>query len=187
MEHKDSNKILTGKMKEIAKMLSKHYAVKVGLLAEHGGTDSVSNNLDLAGLGAVQEYGANITVTDKMRNFFRYEFGVNLKKTTTNINIPARSWLYSPIKDESFRKLIYDYIGDLELFKEVVDKDLMKQLANIIGESALLQINKAFDNGGINGEWQANSPITIAKKKSSKPLIDTGELRRHITFEIEGS
>lgn len=185
MEHKDSNKILTGRMKKIAKMLSKHYTVKIGLLASQGGSKQVSENMDLAGIGAVQEYGANINVTDKMRNYLRYAFGMNLKKSTTSINIPARSWLYAPIKDEGFRKLIYDYIGDEELFEEYADKDIMKELANIIGNAGLLQIQKAFENGGINGEWAANSPITIANKGSAKPLIDTGDLRRHVTFEVE--
>ena len=187
MEHKDNNKVLTGKLKDIAKMLAKNYSVKIGLLADQGGSDSVSNNLDLAGLGAVMEYGAQIKVTDKMRNFLRYEFGVNLKKTTQYINIPARSWLYEPIKSPEFRKLILEYVGDKELFENYADKADMKKLANLIGEAGLMQIQKAFDNGGINGEWAANSPVTIKQKGSSKPLIDTGYLRHRITFEVEGA
>lgn len=183
-EHKDSNKLITGKMKQIAKMLGKQYTVKIGLLAGKGGDKPVSENMDLAGIGAVQEYGAKIKVTDKMRNFFRYKFGVNLKKSTEYIEIPARSWLYAPIKDGDFRKTIYDYIGDIELFKETIDGNELKRLANIIGEVGLLQIQKAFENGGINGEWPANSQITIDQKGSSAPLIDTGELRRHVTFEV---
>ena len=185
MEHKDSNKILTGKMKKIAKMLSKHYTVKIGLLASQGGSTPVSENLDLAGLGAVQEFGAKINVTDKMRGFFRHEFGINLKKSTTEINIPARSWLYEPIKDANFRKMIYDYVGDLEIFEELADKDIMKELANIIGNVGLLQIQKAFENSGINGEWTPNSTLTIERKHSAKPLIGEGDLRKHITFEVE--
>lgn len=187
MEHKDSNQILVGKMKQIAKMLSKKYTVKIGLLADKGGSNPVSDNLDLAGLGAVQEYGAEIPVTDKLRNFFRYEFGVNLKKTTTHIKIPARSWLYEPIKDEGFKKYIYEYVGDQKLFEEYADEDMMRQLAEIIGNSGLIQIHKAFANGGIHGEWEPNSPITIAGKGSSKPLIADGDLRGHITFEVENN
>ena len=142
-------------------------------------------NIDMAGIGAVQEYGAEIPVTDKMRGFLRHNFGINLKKTTTHIRIPARSWLYAPIKDAGFRKTIYDYVGDEELLEEYADKDIMKQLANIIGEVGLQQIHKAFDNGGINGEWAPNSQVTISKKKSSKPLIDKGDLRSTVMFEVE--
>ena len=32
--------------------------------------------------------------------------------------------------------------------------------------------------------WAPNSPLTIAKKKSDKPLINTGELRKSITFIV---
>lgn len=186
MEHKDSNKILIGKMKKIAKSLAKFYTVKIGLLAGKGGEIPVSANMDLAGVGAVQEYGAEIPVTDKMRAFFRYNFGINLKKTTTHIKIPARSWLYEPLKDSNFKKMIFDYIGDEDVFEEYADKDVMKEVANLIGEVGLLQIHKAFDNSGINGEWAPNSPVTIAQKGSSKPLIGKeGLLRKHIMFEVE--
>lgn len=187
MEHKDSNQILVGKMKQIAKMLSKKYTVKIGLLADKGGSDPVSDNLDLAGLGAVQEYGAEIPVTDKLRNFFRYKFGVNLKKTTTHIKIPARSWLYEPIKDEGFKKYIYEYVGEQKLFEEYADEETMRKLADIIGNSGVLQIQKAFDNGGVHGEWKPNSQITIDTKGSSKPLIADGDLRGHVTFEVENA
>lgn len=184
MEHKDSAKIITGKMKKIAKELSKHYTVKIGLLASQGGGEPISPNLDLAGLGAVQEYGAKIPVTDKLRNFFRWKFGINLKKSTKEIEIPARSWLYAPIKDPNFRKTIYDYVGDEELL-EYADKDFMKKLANIIGNVGLLQIQKAFSNGGINGEWAPNSALTIKQKGSAKPLINEGYMRSRVTFEVE--
>ena len=184
MEHKDSNKILTGKMKKLAKMLAKNYTVKIGILAKNN--KQVGENIDLAGIGCVQEYGAEIPVTDKMRGFFRHEFGVNLKKSTTSIKIPARSWLYEPIKDANFRKMILDYVGDQEIFEETADKDIMKKLANIIGEVGLMQIFRAFENNGINGEWPANSPLTIARKGSSKPLVNNGDLKGSIAFEVEG-
>jgi hypothetical protein len=32
--------------------------------------------------------------------------------------------------------------------------------------------------------WPENSPITIAAKGSDKPLIDTGELRKAITYVV---
>lgn len=185
MEHRDNNKILTGRMKKLSKMLGKHYTVKIGLIADKGGSDKVSENMDLAGIGATMEYGAEIPVTDKLRNFFRWKFGVNLKKTTTHIKIPARSWLYEPIKDANFRKMIYDYIGDQEILEEFADKDIMKDIANKIGEVGLLQIQRAFANGGINGEWSPNSSVTIAQKGSSKPLVNNGDLKRQITFEVE--
>lgn len=32
----------------------------------------------------------------------------------------------------------------------------------------------------VNGQWTANAPSTIKRKKSSKPLIDTGKLRQSV-------
>ena len=32
----------------------------------------------------------------------------------------------------------------------------------------------------VNGQWAANAPSTIKRKKSSKPLIDTGKLRQSV-------
>lgn len=185
MEHKDNNKILVGKMKQIADGMAKHYTVKIGILAENN--QQVSENMDLAAIGCVQEYGAEIPVTDKLRNYFRWQFGVNLKKSTTHIKIPARSWLYEPIKDANFKKTIYDYIGDEKVLEEYADKEIIQNLAKIIGEVGLLQIQKAFQDGGINGEWANNSPITIEQKGSSRPLIDKGDLRRQITYSVEAN
>ena len=35
-----------------------------------------------------------------------------------------------------------------------------------------------------DGEFTPNAPSTIARKGSSKPLIDTGRMRQHIVYEI---
>ena len=190
MEHKDNNKILVGKMKQIADAMAKHYTVKIGILAENN--QQVSENMDLAAIGCVQEYGADIKITPKMAAYLHFkakELGLPQKQSKGDgyVHIPARSWLYEPIKDPNFKKTIYDFIGDEEVLEEYADKEIMQNLAKIIGEAGLLQIQRAFENRGTNGEWKPNSPMTIANKGSSKPLIDNGDLRRQITYSIEGS
>ncbi len=59
--------------------------------------------------------------------------------------------------------------------KSVIDKTYEK-----IGEKLLNDFNSNIDNSkDINGNaLTPNAPSTIRRKKSSKPLIDTGELRR---------
>ena len=91
--------ILHPNTKKLVEEMTKNYTVKVGLLAEKNGSEEVSPNLDMAGLGAVHEFGATIKVTDKMRAYFRYAYGINLKKSTKEelscddmINLYA-SWL----------------------------------------------------------------------------------------------
>lgn len=36
-----------------------------------------------------------------------------------------------------------------------------------------------------NGNWKANAPLTIFLKGSSKPLIDTGQMRQSITYIVK--
>ena len=186
-------KINFGALKKLVKEMSKNYSVKVGLLASKGGSSEVSPNLDLAGLGAVQEFGARIKVTDKMRGYFAYAFGINLKKSTTEIVIPARSWLQKPIeRSAELRKkirkkaeLTKDEISLTEEFiAEYGESGILKELAYAVATSSLEIIDEAFETKGF-GEWANNSTLTVRGKGSAEPLIDTGRLRGAITYEIE--
>ena len=56
-------------MKKLVEAITKEYQIRVGLLSGAGGADEVSEDLDIAGLGAIMEYGATIHVTDKMRKY----------------------------------------------------------------------------------------------------------------------
>ena len=188
MTDKELKYNITGKLKKIAKQLAKNYTVKVGILAEDN--EPISPDFDTAALGALQEFGADIKITKKMAAFLHLkakELGLSEsnKKGDGYVHIPARSWLYEPIVNGELLAYIKQYIGDSKLFEELAQKEDYKKLANIIGEVCLLQIQKAFENSGINGEWDNNSPLTIAGKGSSKPLIDKGNLRKIINFEVE--
>ena len=188
-----SAKINYGGLKSLIKEMSKNYSVKVGLLAENGGSDEVSENLDLAGLGAVQEFGARIQVTEKMRKFLAYKLGIHLKKETTEIVIPARSWLQMPLeRSQDLRAKVKEKTqltkSERELAElaitEYGDYGILGELAQAVGVSALEQIQEAFDTEGF-GEWTPNSPATIRAKGSESPLIDTGRLRNAITYKVE--
>lgn len=182
-----------GALKNLVQEMAKNYSVKVGLLASKGGSSEVSPNLDLAGLGVVQEFGARIKVTDKMRGYFAYAFGINLKKSTTEIVIPARSWLQKPIeRSAELRKkikqkteLTKDEISLAEEFiAEYGESGILKELAYAVATSSLEIIDEAFETKGF-GEWANNSTLTVREKGSAEPLIDTGRLRGAITYEIE--
>ena len=62
-------------------------------------------------------------------------------------------------------------------------KRSMKQSLNRVGfiASGLMKQNLS------TGNWTPNAESTIAKKGSSKPLIDTGEMRRAITWVLKKS
>ena len=70
-------------------------AVKIGILSKSGG--------EILLIANVNEYGCSIPVTNKMRGFFRYEFGINISKDTKVIKIPERSFVRSSF-DENQNK-----------------------------------------------------------------------------------
>lgn len=178
-------------LENLIKAMSKQYSVKVGLLANKGGSDAVSENMDLAGLGALQEFGADIKITQKMAAFLHFkaeELGLpkSDKKGDGYVHIPARSWLQMPLERRTdLLKKILAKTGDIEMLADYIAKtgDL-QSLAVLVGASAVEQIQEAFNTEGF-GEWAANSPYTIAQKGSAMPLVDTGSLRQAITYEVE--
>lgn len=55
------------------------------------------------------------------------------------------------------------------------------QVTELIGMQMKADISKTL----INGPWTPNAAATIAKKGSSRPLVDTGELRSAITYKVK--
>ena len=179
-------KVKYGDIQNVIDALSKNITLKVGLLAEKGGADTVSDNLDLAGLGAIQEFGCQIPVTDKMRGFFFHNFGTRLKASTTHIIIPSRSFLQMPIeRRKDVMKKFKAKIGDADDALYYIEKtgDL-ESIAIVLGSAAVEQIQEAFETSGW-GEWEPNNELTSTGKGSAMPLVDTGNLKQHITYEVE--
>lgn len=180
-----------GALKQLVQAMSKKYQIKVGLLANKGGSDTVSENMDIAGLGALQEFGADIKITQKMAAFLHFkaeELGLppSNGKGDGYIHIPARSWLQMPLEKRNAlkRKIMQKFGGSKEHVESYIIKtgDLMS-LAILIGASAVEQIQESFASEGF-GEWEANSPLTVASKGSAMPLVDKGRLRGAITYEV---
>jgi len=179
---------ISGKLKKVIRSMAKRYTVKVGILAEYN--EPVGPDMDLAGIGALQEFGADIKITPKMAAFLHFkaeELGLPKKtdKGDGYVHIPARSWLYEPVANGELMKWIKEYVKDVDFFEEFAESQDFKKLAKIIGEVCLLQIQKAFESGG-DGNWEENSAFTIAGKNSSMPLVGkTGHLRHQVMYGIE--
>ena len=91
-------------------------------------------------------------------------------------NIPQRSFLRVPFAEN--KKAIDDFIQ--KRFK-MSGKDISPmQALEQIGVFAEGISKESF----VKNNWVANSPFTIARKGSSKPLIDTGNLRNSITSVV---
>lgn len=57
----------------------------------------------------------------------------------------------------------------------------ISQVTELVG----MQMKSDISSTLTNGPWTPNSVVTIAKKGSSRPLIDTGELMASITYKVE--
>ena len=131
--------------------------VKVGITSKADG--------EVLMIANVHEFGVNIDVTDKMRAFFRYKFGVNLKKDT--INIPERSFIRTGFDANE------DKIGDSmeDLIGLVLDGNLSaKAFYNMLGQTTAQAI-------ALHLRDEVNSPpnsgLTIQNKGSSNVLVDS--------------
>lgn len=154
-------------LKSVIKFLSEEYSIKVGLLASKGGSSlivdrngKVVEDMDYAGLGAIHEFGKG--------------------------NNPPRSFLELPLttQTDKFLKYIREVSEDYG-FEYFIKKtgDLMS-VAMVVGEKAKELILEAFKTQGF-GQWADNAPSTIALKGRNEPLVDTGELKEHIQYEVK--
>ena len=98
---------------------------------------------------------------------------------TANGRIPPR-----PFMADTFDANQPEVNQQIEKIKDKVFQGLItvKQGWQQLGAWYKGQIQKNM----VDGVWQENAEYTIQKKGSSKPLIDTGQLRQSIDFEVVG-
>lgn len=134
---------------------------------------------NVAALALVQEMGAEIQVTEKMRRFLATQ-GLFLKKSTTKITIPARPSVRESFDNnvddlgEKGSKLFGSYLEgkiDLETALEVWGDDFLNILRNSITSREL--------------DLAPNHPFTTERKGSDTPLVDSSRMINSSTVEIE--
>lgn len=130
-----------------------------------------------AWLAAIHEYGCRIPVTDKMRAWFHYQ-GVHLKKETTEIVIPERSFLRAGY--DKNRKDILERVQMLE--QDVLDGTMSAE--QFLTQTGLLMAS-AIKDYATELDSPANSGFTVERKGSSNPLWDTGQMIGGITYKVE--
>lgn len=144
--------------------------IQVGILSEEDG--------EILMIANVHEFGISINVTDKMRAYL-HRIGIHLKKDTTVINIPERSFVRAGF-DEN-KEEIENNVS--VLIQSLIDNDIdIDTFYNAIGEYCVGEVQEYLTDLSS----PALNPITIQNKGSSNPLIDTGRLRDSITFKIVG-
>lgn len=115
--------------------------------------------------------GGNIRNTDQPLAAIAaiHEFGLG--------GMPQRSFLRSAF-DEN--KPMINKMGDRivnSAIKGISTETALNQLGNVVQGMVQKKI--------VDGPFVPNSPATIKRKKSSRPLIDTGHLRQSIRYVIE--
>lgn len=134
--------------------LGGEYAVKVGLIGSGGSEIHDDSDATNAEIGLFQEFGT--------------------------VNIPPRSFLRLPL--ETKQKELMKGISK-GAAKEAIEEGDIKHFYEILGIEAVGIVQDAFSSGGF-GEWPPNAPSTVSAKGSSKPLINTGQLRRSVSYEV---
>lgn len=118
--------------------------------------------------------GSDVTMADVG---FVNEFG------SVTRHIPARSWLRMPIMDY-INEIYMSAKEEVGTWVELADA---RHFLEKVGASAVAFILAAFESRGgtLHEPWKPNKPATIRRKGSDSPLIDTGALRRAVTFKVE--
>lgn len=185
-----------GNLSKVIQKLDKKYSIKVGILGEDG-SKPISKDLDMAGLGAVHEFGATINhpggtpyfiKEDGLAQFVSKEKGSKLPKTKPHqIIIPSRSFLRDSLLTAEGKKALQVWdVTEKEALIEYLNNDTVSAdvLANAIGAKALERVSNAFETSGF-GNWAPDSQITIKRKKSALPLVNNGDLRGSISYEVK--
>ncbi len=137
------------------------------------GSGVPASNVDIA---IWQEYGVNIPVTVKMRWYLHFA-GLHLKPTTTMIRIPARPFMAQTAdkKGKDWQELA-DKLTGAVFFQQIPVPAALAQLGSAMQGD--------IQNTISSGHFRRLHPFTVRRKKSSRPLVDTGQLRQSVSFKV---
>lgn len=92
--------------------------------------------------------------------------------------IPARPFLVPALQDNQAKYIKYLKSQTVPL---LFGRTTQAKVLGLLGEMAAADVKKYFTSG----KFAPLSASTIKQKGSSRPLIDTGQLRQSITYSIE--
>lgn len=128
---------------------------------------SLTIKVGVQGDEAAEQYGdeKDVTVAD-VAVFNEYGTG----------RIPAR-----PFMRETIEQTDNWAAESVKVHNAVIDGKDPYEVAELLGQKAASDVQDAI----YDGDFVPNSPATIKKKGSSKPLIDTSQLVGSITYVVE--
>lgn len=125
----------------------------------------------------VHEYGVDIGVTPRMRAYLHH-MGIHLRKDTTHIHIPERSFIRKTADEDM------DAIADKieTLLPDVIDNNID---AEAFLKMAGLELEEKMKDKLVEVSDPPLSDVTIERKGSSNPLVDTGSLLSSISYRVK--
>jgi hypothetical protein len=167
----------TDKLESIQTALSEMFMTRVGIL---GNKTSRTNAVQITSGKRKGEFKAGKTES----HMTNAEIGLLMERgRLSEPRIPARSFLEMPLVLMS-HKLLEDKREIWSVFKGGPEtRSRLKSAYVKLGQVAENLIQDAFETGGF-GLWDPDRPSTIAKKHSSRPLINTAQLRRSISSDV---
>lgn len=131
-------------------------------------TDNYKTRVGILGSQASASHGKGVT---NAQIGTLHEFG--------GAGIPPRSFLRMPLETK-----MGEWIKkNKDWYYKLMTMGNLRKFYVAMGFAAEAIIDDAFTSSGF-GSWSPLSPITIKRKGSSLPLIDTGQLRASITSKV---
>lgn len=131
---------------------------------------------DIKMIAGVHEFGCRIEVTDKMRGYLG-SLGLHLKKETTHIMIPERSFIRTGA----------DRAGEaiVEKSRELVPMALagrvnVEELYKMLGT----ELKGKIQEYAIDLNNPVNHPFTVEMKGSSNPLVASGNMLQSMEVDV---
>lgn len=163
----------TDKLEAIERELNKVFVAQIGVLGV-----KASGRMSTGAVRPWKKGGGHKKGKSKS-DLSNVDIGLIHEKGSKSGKIPRRSFLEVPLTTKM--PALMSKIGN-ELLKGLSAGNIQVAYAKLasIAEGVVL---RAFNSSGY-GTWQANSPSTVARKHSSRPLIDTAQLRQSIASRV---
>ena len=128
---------------QLMKDIDQKYSIKVGIIGDKAYQKHEDSGLTNAELGAVHEFGCTINVTEKMRAYLHH-IGIHLRKDTTSVVIPTRSFLRMPLLSDEFKNYLMTNNEIITIFesRDFTGKTKKQMAHEMIVDQALIIMEK---------------------------------------------
>lgn len=138
------------------------------------GSKTPPSNVDIA---IWQEYGVHINVTEKMRWWLHFH-GLDLKRSKKQIVIPPRPFMkQSADKNGKKWQALADNLVGKVFFRQISAPAALAKLGSVMQGD--------IQNTITSGRFKKLNAFTVKRKKSSRPLVDSGQLRQSVSFKVK--